>query len=159
MLPQAVRAAVVRMPGTPLVYCVLALLPRLSPFRSPTYMLIRSFRFPEVLLAPPTACRASIRTLNGPHWAWCKLGSDLKPRSITTVTDLGCWVLPSCRRSLKDQAAERSHPNKAVDVFTNKTSSGLLAFARSTHVGYTPSSGFPNAVALNLNSSALVPAS
>src|SRR5215472_19108032 len=81
----------------------------------------------------PLLCRASIRTLNGPHWARCMLGSDLKPRSITTVTDLGCWVLPSCRRSLKDQAAERSHPNKAVDVFTTKTSRGLLAFAPSTH--------------------------
>ena len=44
-----------------------------------------------------------------PHSEWaafaarCKLGFDLKPRSITTVTDLGCWVLPSTRRSLKDQ--------------------------------------------------------
>jgi hypothetical protein len=27
---------------------------------------------------------------NGPRWARCKLGSDLKPRSITIVTDLGC---------------------------------------------------------------------
>jgi hypothetical protein len=79
LLPQAVRAGVVRMPGTPLVYCVLALLPRFSPFRSPTYMSIRSFRFPEVLLRHPLLCRASIRTLNGPHWARCKLGSDLKP--------------------------------------------------------------------------------
>ena len=51
----------------------------------------RSFRFPEVLLRHPLLCRASIRTLIGPHWARCKLGSDLKPRSITTVTDLGCW--------------------------------------------------------------------
>ena len=30
-------------------------------------MSITSIRFPEVLLAPPTACRASIRTLNGPR--------------------------------------------------------------------------------------------
>ena len=45
---------------------------------------------PEVLLAPPTLCRASIRTLNEPLWARCMLGSDLKPRPITTVTDLGC---------------------------------------------------------------------
>ena len=51
----------------------------------------------------PLLCRASIRTLHGPCWARCILGSDLKPRSITTVTDLGCWVLPSFRRSLKDQ--------------------------------------------------------
>jgi len=44
-------------------------------------------------------CRASIRTLNGPLWARCKLGSDVKPRSVTMVTDLGCWVLPSNERS------------------------------------------------------------
>ena len=44
-------------------------------------------------------CRASIRTLNGPLWARCKLGSDLKPRSVTIGTDLGCWVLPSLERS------------------------------------------------------------
>jgi hypothetical protein len=31
------------------------------------HMSITSIRFPEVLLAPPTACRASIRTLNGPR--------------------------------------------------------------------------------------------
>ena len=63
-------------------------------------MSIRSIRFPEVLLASPLLCRASIRTLNGPRWARCMLGSDLKPRSITTVTDLGCWGLLSLRRSL-----------------------------------------------------------
>jgi hypothetical protein len=34
-------------------------------------------------------CRASIRTLNGPLWARCTLGSDLKPRPITVVMDLG----------------------------------------------------------------------
>jgi hypothetical protein len=43
--------------------------------------------------------RASIRTLNGPHWARCKLGSDFKPGPITWVTGLGCWVLQSNRRS------------------------------------------------------------
>jgi hypothetical protein len=56
------------------------------------------------VLAPPTPCRASIRTLNGPQWARCKLGSDLKPRSITKMTHLGCWALPSRRRSLKDRS-------------------------------------------------------
>ena len=81
-----------------------------------TYRSIRSFRFPRSL-AHPLLCRASIRTLHGPHWARCKLGSDLKPRSITTVMDLGCWVLPSTVRSLKDRVSERSHPNKAVVVF------------------------------------------
>jgi hypothetical protein len=41
---------------------------------------------------------------------------DLKPRSITTVTDLGCGVLPSLLRSLSDRASISSHPNKAVDI-------------------------------------------
>ena len=35
--------------------------------------------------------RASIRTLNGPLWVRCKLGSDFKPGSITTVMNPGCW--------------------------------------------------------------------
>jgi hypothetical protein len=81
---------------------------------------------------PPIPCRASIRTLNGPRWARCKLGSDLKPRSITTVTDLGCWVLPSTARSLKDRVFGRSHPNKAVEVVPVKTFRYLLACERST---------------------------
>ena len=38
-------------------------------------------------LQPPF--RASIRTLNGPFWARCKLGFDRKPRSITNVMNLG----------------------------------------------------------------------
>jgi hypothetical protein len=37
------------------------------------------------------SCLASIRTLCGRQWARCKLESDLKPRSITMVTDPGCW--------------------------------------------------------------------
>jgi hypothetical protein len=93
-----------------------------------------SIRFPKVSSAPPTACRASIRTLNGPRWARCKLGSDLKPRSITTVTDLGCWVLPSKARSLKDHSFKRSHPNKAVDVVPTKLFRYLLACEQSTYV-------------------------
>jgi hypothetical protein len=56
--------------------------------------------FPEVLLAPPTPLPCFYPHSHGPQWARCMLGSDLKPRSITTVTDLGCWVLPSCERSL-----------------------------------------------------------
>jgi hypothetical protein len=56
--------------------------------------------FPEVLQAPPTPLPCFYPHSDGPHWARCMLGSDLKPRSITTVTDLGCWVLPSLRRSL-----------------------------------------------------------
>jgi len=38
------------------------------------------------------------------------------PRSVTTVTDLGCWALPSLLRSLLDLAVISSHPNKAVDI-------------------------------------------
>jgi hypothetical protein len=78
--------------------------------------------FPEVLLAPPTPLPCFYPHSHGPQWARCMLGSDLKPRSITTVTDLGCWVLPSTRRSLEDQPVIRSHPNKAVDVFAYQTS-------------------------------------
>ena len=55
--------------------------------------------------------RASIRTLNDLHTG-CMLEFDLKPRSVTTVTDLGCWVLPSLSRSLSDLASISSHPNK-----------------------------------------------
>jgi hypothetical protein len=139
LLPQAVRAGVVRMPGTRLVYCVLALLPRFSPLRSPTYMSIRSIRFPEVLLAHPLICRASIRTLHGPHWARCKLGSDLKPRSITTVTDLGCLGAAIWRAISKGSKLPNAvtRTRRWISLLT-KTSRGLLAFASSTHVGYTP---------------------
>jgi hypothetical protein len=84
----------------------------------------------------PLLCRASIRTLNGPRWARCMLGSDLKPRSITTVTDLG-WVLPSCERSLKDQSYQTQSPEQGRWMsWLTKTSTGLLAFAPSTQVGY-----------------------
>jgi hypothetical protein len=43
----------------------------------------------ETLVDSNHRCRASIRTLNGPFWARCKLGFDHKPRSITIVTNLG----------------------------------------------------------------------
>jgi hypothetical protein len=45
----------------------------------------------------------------GARW---KLGFDLKPRSITTVTDLSCWVLPSCERSPKDQSYQTQSPEQ-----------------------------------------------
>jgi hypothetical protein len=77
-------------------------------------------------------CRASIRTLNGPLWARCTLGSDLNPGSTTAVMDPGCWALPSNRRSLKDQPVIRSHPNKAVDVAFNQISEKQRCFERST---------------------------
>jgi hypothetical protein len=68
------------------------------------------------LLPHTTLCRVSIRTLNDPPWARYMLRSDFKPRSVTIVKDLGCWVLPSSYRSWMDQPTMRSHPNKAVDV-------------------------------------------
>jgi hypothetical protein len=43
----------------------------------------------ETLVDSNHRCRASIRTLNGPFWARCKLGFDPKPRFITSVTNLG----------------------------------------------------------------------
>ena len=43
----------------------------------------------ETLVDSNHRCRASIRTLNGPFWARCKLGFDHKPRFITSVTNLG----------------------------------------------------------------------
>ena len=56
----------------------------------------------ERLLADAThRCRASIRTLNGPLLGLVHLGSDLSPRSITTVTDPG-----DCTRH-KSQARDR----------------------------------------------------
>ena len=111
--PQAVRVGVVRMPGTPLVYCVLALLPRFSPLRSPNLYVDSLVPLSRNLTGTTHSfCRASIRTLHGPHWARCKLGSDLKPRSITTVTDLGCWVLPSCGRSFEDQSYQTQSPEQ-----------------------------------------------
>jgi hypothetical protein len=58
---------------------------------------------------------ASIRTLNGPLWARCNLGSDFKPGSITDGDEpglLGCCNL--YRAISKDRPVTRNHPNKAV---------------------------------------------
>ena len=73
LLPQAFgacRVCLAPMAGTPLVECALALLPPFSPLRSPTYMSIRSIRFPEVLLvAPPTPLPCFY-----PHSEWAAMG-------------------------------------------------------------------------------------
>ena len=151
MLPQSVRAGVVRVSGTPLGYCVLALLPCFSLFQStnryvdPLVPLSRSLAGATQLL-----CRASIRTLNGPQWARCMLGSDLKPRSITTVTDLGCWVLLSWRRSLLRISGVHAvtRTRRWMSLLT-KLLDVCWPSAPSTHVGSAPSSGFPNAIAFN----------
>ena len=81
----------------------------------PRALIIRRPASWKLLLPPPLLCRASIRTPDGPPWARCMLRSDFKPRSVTPVKDLGCWVLPSSYRSWMDQPIMRSHPNKAVD--------------------------------------------
>ena len=53
--------------------------------------LIRSSTIaPEVVPTPPTL-PAFYPHSDGPLRAQCILGSDLKPRSITTMMDLGCW--------------------------------------------------------------------
>jgi len=61
-----------------------------------TYRSIRSFRFPEVLLAPPTPLPCfyphSQMGRTGPGASWGPISS---PGPFTTVTDLGCWALPS----------------------------------------------------------------
>jgi hypothetical protein len=57
---------------------------------------------------------ASIRTLNGPLWARCNLGSDFKPGSITVVMNPGCWGAAIYRAISKDRPVFRNHPNKAV---------------------------------------------
>ena len=53
--------------------------------------LIRSSTIvPEVVLTPPTLPGFYPHS-DGPLRARCILGFDLKPRSITTMMDLGCW--------------------------------------------------------------------
>ena len=52
----------------------------------------------------------------GRFWARCKLGSDLKPRSLIHVMNLGLLGAAIYRAILIDQHSLRSHPNKAVDV-------------------------------------------
>jgi hypothetical protein len=79
-----------------------------------TNLLCRSARsaFQKSCRRHPLLCRASIRTLHGPAMGPVQVGSDLRPRPITTVTNLGCWVLPSCGRSLKDQSYQTQSPEQ-----------------------------------------------
>ena len=105
--------------------------------------------FPEVLLAPPTPLPCFYPHSHGPQWARCMLGSDLKPRSITTVTDLGCWVLPSLRRSLLRISGVNAvtRTRRWMSLLTKLLEAGLRAF--NSCWLYVPSSGFLNAVAGN----------
>ena len=82
----------------------------------------------ELALAPPHR-RASIRTLHGPLWARCNLGSDFKPGSITVVMNPGCWGAAIYRAISKDRPVFRSHPNKAVDVVTNQPPRNKSSFS------------------------------
>ena len=60
-----------------------------------------------------------------PHSEWansvarCMLGFDFTPRSDIEWRTWVARVLPSNRRSLRDQRVTRSHPNKAVDVVSS----------------------------------------
>src|SRR5215468_3829946 len=62
-------AAGLAMAGTPLVECVLAL-PLFSPLLLPTYISIRSIRFPEVLAGATHSFAVLLSALfMGPRWA------------------------------------------------------------------------------------------
>ena len=76
----------------------------------------KKHRFPYLLSkhAFNPRCRASIRTLNGPLCGPIT-GVRFHAQVRHRVADLGARVLPSNRRSLTDQPAIRSHPNKAVE--------------------------------------------
>ena len=82
----------------------------------------------------PLLCRASIRTLNGPRRGPVQVGVRSKAQ-VHHHGDgpglLGAAIFTAI--SAKDQWGSRSHPNKAVDVFANKTSKGLLASANPRH--------------------------
>ena len=136
------------MVGTPLVEYVLAFfLPLFSPdLRSPTYMSISRSAF-QVSSAPPTPLPCFY-----PHSKWAALGPVHVGVRFQAqvhhhlVMDLGCWVLPSRVRSLKDHSIQRSHPNKAVDVVPTKLFRYLFACERSTYVGscsHPPLHGYP----------------
>jgi hypothetical protein len=54
------------------------------------HLIRSSTTVPEAVLTPPTV-PAFYPHSDEPLWARCILGSDLKPRSITTVMDLGLF--------------------------------------------------------------------
>jgi hypothetical protein len=66
----------------------------------------------ETLVDSNHRCRASIRTLNGPFWARCKLGFDHKPRFITSVTNLGLLGAAIYRAVLNRPAIETQSPEQ-----------------------------------------------
>ena len=101
---------------------------------------------PEVLLAPPTPLPCFYPHSHGPHWGPVHVGI----RSQAQVHHhrdgpglLGAAIFTTI--SAKDQWRLRSHPNKAVDVFANKTSRGWPP-RYQLMLAIVPSSGFLNAV-------------
>ena len=68
-----------------------------------------------------------------PHSEWANSvpgaywGSISRPRSDIEWRTWVARVLPSNRRSLKDQRVTRSHPNKAVDVASSLAMKRLSA--------------------------------
>ena len=90
---------------------------------------ITSIRFPEVWLAPPTACRASIRTLNGPRRGPVQVGVRSKAQVHHHRDGPGLLGAAIYAAISKDQGVQRSHPNKAVDVLLTK----LLDIAVTRH--------------------------
>jgi hypothetical protein len=89
-LPPAVRGCVAPMAGSPLVECVLAVLPLFSPLRSATYRSISRSAFQKSCQRhPPLPCFY-------PHSEWAvrgpvQVGVRSKAQVHHTVTDLGCW--------------------------------------------------------------------
>ena len=82
----------------------------------------------ETLVDSNHRCRASIRTLNRPFWARCKLGFDHKPRFITMVTNLGLLGAAIYFAVFIDREQQRSHPDKAVEVVAYQTFQIALGF-------------------------------
>jgi hypothetical protein len=105
--------------------------------------------FPKFCWRHPLLCRAFYPDSHGPHWARCMLGSDLKPRSITTVTDLGCWVLLFLRRSLLRISGVNAvtRTRRWMSLLTKLLEADLRAINSCWLC--VPSSGFLNAVAGN----------
>ena len=89
-LPPAVRGCVPPMAGSPLVECVLAVLPLFSLLRSATYRSISRSAFQK------SCWRHPLLSCFYPHSQWAAMGPvQVGVRSQAqvhhTVTDLGCW--------------------------------------------------------------------
>jgi len=72
---------------------------------------LRTKSYEKLWSTPTHRCRASIRTLNGPFRARCKLGFD-KPRSTTIVMNLGLLGAAIYRAILNRPAIETQSPEQ-----------------------------------------------